>query len=383
MRTPRLSPPAILLAVALTCSPSWAILVDCNGGGDYLTIQEGVDAASPIGDIVWVAPGVYTDTHIVDVFGSDKCVNVFFEKGITLQSLGGPEITIIDGGGIAQYGVLALPYDLGVPGIDPFPPIVEGFTVRNGMPWDSVGIVALGGEARGNIATGHNYGLATGFKSTYAGIPDGGRSREQLSLIAGNTATGNHTGIRISSNDEGFVEALVSENTITGNNWGVRVSGPSNRAQLVGNEICQNETGVFIMPGGSTQSGVVDIEFLRNTIAHNTTMNIRVYNEWSWDGYCVTLTLGGSPEDANDIHDSPRNLQLVNQSVLLDVDARYNYWGSAYCDEFVPLFYTSGVPDTCFTFLPYVDEAHATVYEECQYTTVQNLSWGAIKAMFR
>jgi parallel beta-helix repeat protein len=59
------------------------IIVDCEGGGDYLTIQEGIDAAFS-GDTVLVASGVYYE-------------NVFIEsKAIHLQSIAGPDSTIID-----------------------------------------------------------------------------------------------------------------------------------------------------------------------------------------------------------------------------------------------------------------------------------------------
>ena len=63
------------------------ILVDVNGGGDYLTIQEGLDAAGT-GDVVQVADGTYTENIVWP--GVD---------GITLQSDNGVQNCIIDGGG--------------------------------------------------------------------------------------------------------------------------------------------------------------------------------------------------------------------------------------------------------------------------------------------
>lgn len=60
------------------------IIVDGAGGGDYTTIQDGIDAALP-GDTVAVAPGKYEITHPISFHG----------KGITLISNEGPEQTQI------------------------------------------------------------------------------------------------------------------------------------------------------------------------------------------------------------------------------------------------------------------------------------------------
>jgi hypothetical protein len=380
--TPQL---ALTFLLALLSLPAQSqIVVDQNGGGDYLTIQEGVDAASPLGETVLVMPGVYAEWHEHDVLGTERRVNVYFEGGITLISAGGPGVTIIDGGGVTEYGVIALPIDAGIPGIPPFTPVVEGFTVRNGWPWyPSKGIVAVGGEALGNVVTGYHYGLASGAGHDYTGI-SGGRSRELSSLIAGNTATDNNTGICIDALDSGFVEALVTENAVTDNACGVFVTGPDNSVRLVGNEICLNGTGIYVDQGSSTSSGHVHVEMARNLIADNTARNIRVYNSWSWSGHWTDLDIGGSIQDANDIYGSPQNMMLVlDGGVEIDVDARYNYWGSTFCDEFEPLFHTEGMDDSLLLYLPYVDESHAVVYEECEFSSTENTSWGAIKALYR
>ncbi len=80
-----------LLAVVLLAGPSHTfgstIRVDQHGGGDYLTIQEGLDAAAS-GDTVLVAPGTYYER--LTTAGPTP-------GGITLLAAAGPESTIIDG----------------------------------------------------------------------------------------------------------------------------------------------------------------------------------------------------------------------------------------------------------------------------------------------
>ena len=371
----------VLLTAASAPALSDTILVDGSGGGDYLTIQEGVDAAASIGDVVLVAPGVYSDTHVFEIFGMERRVNVYFEKAVTLTSSDGPEVTIVDGGGITDYGIIAMPYDPGIPGIDPFPPIVEGLTVRNGGSWVSVGIAVIDGEARGNIVTGHYFGIISGTGHDHTGITGGGRARSNVALIAGNTCEGNEHGISVMANEDGFSSGVVSGNTVSENDVGVSIRGPSGYARLIGNEICQNATGVHINLGQSWQNGTLTAELVQNLIANNTSRNVTVYNV-IWEDYWLDLLIGGTLEDANSIYGAPSNLHVTCWGFGVEVDASYNYWGSIYCPEFEPLFHVGCLPDTSFTFFPFTDESHAAVYEDCESVSATPLSWGAIKALY-
>ena len=67
------------------------IIVDCNGSGDFLAIQEGVDAASSR-DTILVYPGEYCENVVIE------------EKGICLTSLAGADSTAIDGQCIDKQG---------------------------------------------------------------------------------------------------------------------------------------------------------------------------------------------------------------------------------------------------------------------------------------
>jgi predicted outer membrane repeat protein len=110
---------AVLLASLFICVSGllgFTITVDCNGGGDYLTMQGGIDAAVD-GDTVLVSPCTYLGIGNRDINVGDKT--------IVIMSTDGPEETIVDAEG-AGRGFLFQD--------DVFAEsILDGFTVRNGF----------------------------------------------------------------------------------------------------------------------------------------------------------------------------------------------------------------------------------------------------------
>lgn len=119
---------AIGLAVlaALVCAApalGTTVIVDGGGGGDCMTIQEGVTAASP-GDTVLVAPGTYTGllNRGIDFAGDD----------IVLRSTAGSAGTVIDCESLDR----AFYFHSG----ESTNAVIEGFTVRNGFADEGGGI---------------------------------------------------------------------------------------------------------------------------------------------------------------------------------------------------------------------------------------------------
>lgn len=101
---------ALWLGVLAACVPALALdAAEIHVPADYPTIQEAVNAASN-GDEIIIAPGTYAGFTIND-------------KTLTLRSSGGPEATILDGGG-AQRVIMVQ-----------FSPMItlQGLTIANGQ----------------------------------------------------------------------------------------------------------------------------------------------------------------------------------------------------------------------------------------------------------
>jgi len=104
--------------IELFTGPENAIIVDCNGGGDYLTIQEGIDAAVN-GDLVIIKEGTYYEN--IDFNGKDITVASLF---FVTQNTSYISQTIIDGN---QNGSVVT-FNSGENSTS----ILTGFTITNG-----------------------------------------------------------------------------------------------------------------------------------------------------------------------------------------------------------------------------------------------------------
>ena len=363
--------PAVLLFAALLPFATTAdiITVDGGGGGDYLTIQEGVDAAAA-GDTVLVYPGTYTDTH--DCWIYDYTANVCIYQSLTLRSLSGPDSTVIGGEGFAMFGVLA---DAGGP------VVVEGFTVIGGSYGGVAAICVTNGEVRGNTCADFGAGIIDDPWWYLSDASEQPGARDGSLVVADNTVDGSEEGIYV--RPWAGYDVLVSGNSVHGSQFaGVSVYGLGS-VSLVGNEISGSTRGVRIRNPSWNAGSLLSVDLQSNRIVDNVAMNIEIYLVEVSTGSDCHVTIGGAPEHANDIYGAPVNLKAAAYNVDLLLDATYNYWGSIACTTFVPLFdIHENVPDSTFIFEPFLDETHTVTYD-CQGVPVQNRTWGSIKSLYR
>ena len=385
---------AISVFSALSSSTSaGAIIVDCNGGGDFLTIQEGVDAAAS-GDTVIVMPCVYTDRH--DTIEYDV-LNVYVDKNVTLMSSDGADATIVDGEGATHWGIVAIG-DPDAAGIQ-LRPVIKGFTVTNGIyNYRHAAILVENAEAVENVCTGYIFGIATGGGDLNV-ITDNVVSDNSLgisadgALVTGNTAEYNGTGIAAGGRYSHWSAPVSIEgNTVRNNSYyGIRVNAPEQEpgiaeATLLGNTVSANLRGVYLGSiGESYCNTTLHVTMAGNEIFGNAEVNLKVAARG--DNYyfsTLDLLLGGSLGDANGLYGSLLNLHAEqDEDAELMITATHNYWGSTLCADFVPLFLLENVPEPNLVFLPFTDETHTELFPVCENSAVSASSWGRIKALYQ
>jgi len=159
----------------------------CPGPGSgtpedpFCRVQDAIDAAA-IGDTVLVLPGRYVE-------------NIDLGFYITVRSLAGPEVTILDGGGLATVARV----DTGS--------VIEGFTITNGF-FDEVmgagGVYVSFGTVRGNVIVGNTASRGGGVHINGFSVVEGNRIEQNEASVGG--------GIYVSG-----IGFLVRDNQIVGN----------------------------------------------------------------------------------------------------------------------------------------------------------------------
>jgi len=210
---------------------SGLIEVDDSGGKDYLTIQEGVDAAIP-GDTVFVYSGFYDEDVIIE-----KTINLTGENRDT---------TIINGSG-GGGSIWARYADF----IN-----VSGFTFQNGGTGISIHY--------------SNYSRVENCKSIlnqYGIIV----SNSNGSVVKGNIASNNsdYHGIYL----EGSTNITVKNNTCSNNTaHGIRLQSLSNNNKIA-NNVCSNNYG-GISVGSSTNNLIIN-----NTVDLNSYYGLGIFSD--------------------------------------------------------------------------------------------------------
>ena len=160
-------------AVFAASAREWT--VDVQGGGDYTTIQEAVDAASS-GDTIWVKPGVYATggRRTTESGGKDNYSRVLLTKPLTLVAtssdpadthiVGAPDPTPVyegkdyEGRGPESYRCIRLEQAAAQGGT-----VIRGFTLRDGYCAqrynnDTYGADVIAGQPGGVTSPSATYG---------------------------------------------------------------------------------------------------------------------------------------------------------------------------------------------------------------------------------
>jgi hypothetical protein len=239
-----------LLAVMLGLSgPAYAASV-LRVPQNYPTIQAGIDAAVA-GDTVLVSPGTYIEQ--IDFRG----------KEITVESVAGSDVTIVDGS--RAGAVVTISADPGEQ------PVLRGFTIRNGGGvFPSGGIDVFGGPAlvEKNTVTGNLFCDGGGIEARFsaATIRD--------NVITGNSQTcgGGVGGGGISIGGAGTVQVL--NNVITDNSHSAGGGGiglfAAGTPTISGNVIKNNM-------GGSEGGGISMFNFSDALITNNLIVGNRAF----------------------------------------------------------------------------------------------------------
>src|SRR5438445_1465959 len=183
----------VLSALLIHCSCSTAANLYVSPlGGNVLpfadwsnaatNIQDAIDAATA-GDVVWVTNGIYSSGG--KVMAGDLNNRVVLDKAVTVQSVNGPALTVIQGA-IATNGPAAVRCAWLTNGA-----VLKGFTIQGGATRTSGDIYALasggGVWCASTNATVANCMIITNAANAYGG----GLYQGSLynSLVRGNTAT--------------------------------------------------------------------------------------------------------------------------------------------------------------------------------------------------
>ena len=280
---------AILLILALTgpatsaySQTTWlvdddgsATATDCDGTGAAFLLPSAALVAAANGDTVLVCPG----TYVGRVF--------FLGKAVTLRSVAGAGVTILDGNADGSVVTFASGEGRGS--------VIDGFTIRNGDADFEGGGIIIGGASptiRNNTITANRASSGAGIAAAGSGaliernvitanVSSGGGGggiylRHGSTVVVRENTITNNTGsawgggIDLFAADAPTIERnLIAGNSATSSGGGIDIVNEAN-ATIVGNVIVRNSTsrqggGIYLSPPDSRR-GVL---MVNNTIADN------------------------------------------------------------------------------------------------------------------
>jgi predicted outer membrane repeat protein len=208
---------------------------DCDGLTDeteicaddiapFASIQAAIDAAGD-GDILQVCPGTYVENLSIDA------------TRLTLVSMEGPEVTILDGGGATT---------LTVSGVSGAGVSVQGFTVQGGAAAQYGGGIVCSRstlELLGDIVTGNTAPYGAGMVASGCSLSLNGNT------FSGNTATTAGGGAYLDACDGQLVGNLFTENSA---NIGGGLAVQGDDLNVVENEFRANQA---LFNGAETAAG--------------------------------------------------------------------------------------------------------------------------------
>lgn len=240
---------AALIAAGSFLSPASAQPTRLDVPSNYPTIQSAIQAA-PAGTTVVVAPGVYRENLLID-------------KALILQSSGGPNNTVIDGGALASV--------ISVRGTGREAVTISGFKITNGASLFSNGGGSGGGiyldsvqaTVVNNVIERNVSCLGTGIGTTAATVQI--KANKIRSNVQDPGCFGANGG-GIFLNGDGGAASVISENMISGHRIGGYGGGVAvnavNNINISSNLITDNHAadyggGLMVSGGTATISSNV------------------------------------------------------------------------------------------------------------------------------
>jgi len=235
--------------------PDATVFVDGSGGGDFLNIQDGMDAVVS-GATVYVRPGTYTGSKNRDLTPRGK--------NIIVVSTDGPDATIIDCQGLGR--------GFNFQGQETTACVVDGFTIRDGSgaPGGGVRCYLNGSPTLRNLriedcaSTGNGGGIFCGV---------GASPIISNVAIAGCSATGSGGGISFTTTTARAENVTVHGCSSGANAGGIACSGANSRPTIL-------ET---ILSGSTAGAGLSCTDGANPTVTHSC-----VYGNAGGNGLCGT-----------------------------------------------------------------------------------------------